>query len=172
MSGASLLPLFSSPSLSLQPALCMKYAEQTDARLNSPEPRCCGYNKRPRGRPKQGRKVRKCRMEGIWDQEVSHLKGSFLCCSQVNEWALNGQLGIRSDQAQSQRLSWEEVKRRREVWRGHRICVWKRRATKRQRGGYIPKDTAISLHGLELALTHRVMRQLDFRLWLRVTHWS
>ena len=54
--------------------------------------------------------------------------------------------------------------RRREVWRGHRRSVWKRRATKRQRGGQIPKDTAISLHGLELALKHRVMRQLDFRL--------
>ena len=66
----------------------------------------------------------------------------------------------------------KRFRRRREVWRGHRSCVWKRRAAKRQRGGHIPKDTAVSLHGLELALTHRVMRQLDFRLWLRVTHWS
>ena len=55
----------------------------------------------------------------------------------------------------------KRCRRRREVWRGHRSSAWKRRATKRQWGGQVPKDPAISLHGLELALKHKVRRQIS-----------
>lgn len=72
------------PSIPLQPALCMKCVEQVqisqldlaniDARLNSPKPGCCGQDKGPRCGPKLGRKARKCSVEGISDQEDGHLQ--------------------------------------------------------------------------------------------------